>query len=213
VEADFGFAGMFWSREVGLALTHFRAYDPQLGRWLSRDPLRNAEVKQGPSLYAYVGNEPVSRIDPEGLATIPGLGFNSVTVGLATTCSMNPDECAALAATLEITLPEVEGPVQEGVAVLAENGEALGCALENAVPQLGQTLPSIAPHLGRVAAAADQVAARFAALDESYWFLSTSERWVLATYRATGGRFTLSELWQMWEALFGSTWGEIPYMP
>ena len=67
VDADFGFAGMFWSPEVNLALTRFRAYDPNLGRWLSRDPLHHAELRQGPNLYAYVHNEPVSQIDPLGL--------------------------------------------------------------------------------------------------------------------------------------------------
>lgn len=65
--ADFGFAGMFWSREAELALTLYRAYDPQLGRWLSRDPLRNAEVQEGPNLYAYVANNPVNAVDPLGL--------------------------------------------------------------------------------------------------------------------------------------------------
>jgi RHS repeat-associated protein len=67
VEADFGFAGMFWSPEVKLSLTLFRVYDPELGRWLSRDPLENAEVAQGPNLYAYVANDPVNLIDPLGL--------------------------------------------------------------------------------------------------------------------------------------------------
>ncbi len=68
VDADFGFAGMFWSSEASLALTHFRAYDPELGRWLSRDPLRNAELREGPNLYAYVRNNPVNLIDPSGKA-------------------------------------------------------------------------------------------------------------------------------------------------
>jgi RHS repeat-associated protein len=68
VDADFGFAGMFWSAEANLSLTHFRTYDPELGRWLSRDPLRNAEMNQGPNLYAYVQNDPVNRIDPLGNA-------------------------------------------------------------------------------------------------------------------------------------------------
>jgi RHS repeat-associated protein len=67
-EADFGFAGMFWSSEVNLSLTHYRAYDPDLGRWLSRDPLDNAETEQGPNLYAYVSNDPVNQTDPLGLA-------------------------------------------------------------------------------------------------------------------------------------------------
>jgi RHS repeat-associated protein len=68
VEADFGFAGMFWAAEANLNLTHFRAYDPGLGRWLSRDPLKNVEVVQGPNLYAYAANDPVNLIDPSGLA-------------------------------------------------------------------------------------------------------------------------------------------------
>jgi RHS repeat-associated protein len=70
VEADFGFAGMFWSAEASLFLTHYRAYDPELGRWLSRDPLPGAETLQGPNLYAYVLNDPVNAIDPEGLLSI-----------------------------------------------------------------------------------------------------------------------------------------------
>src|SRR5262249_24825445 len=67
VQSDFGFAGMFWAAEANLSLTHFRAYDPGLGRWLSRDPLRHAETSEGPNLYAYVRNEPIGRIDPSGL--------------------------------------------------------------------------------------------------------------------------------------------------
>jgi RHS repeat-associated protein len=66
-EADFGFAGTFQAAEVNLCITHFRAYDPELGRWLSRDPLINAEIEEGPNLYAYVGNNPINLIDPFGL--------------------------------------------------------------------------------------------------------------------------------------------------
>ena len=35
--------------------------------WLSRDPLQGAEMKQGPNLYCYVGNEPIDYIDSLGL--------------------------------------------------------------------------------------------------------------------------------------------------
>ena len=66
-ETDFGFAGMFWIPEVGLNLTWFRAYDPTIGRWLSRDQLDNAEMEEGPNLYAYVQNNPINRIDSIGL--------------------------------------------------------------------------------------------------------------------------------------------------
>jgi RHS repeat-associated protein len=67
LNSDFGFAGMFWSPEAGLSLTRFRAYDAVSGRWLSRDPLRDAEIIQGPNLYAYAANDPVSATDPLGL--------------------------------------------------------------------------------------------------------------------------------------------------
>jgi RHS repeat-associated protein len=67
LDADFGFAGMFWTPEASLALTRFRAYDPGLGRWLSRDPLKNAEVLQGWNLYTYVANNPVNLVDRLGL--------------------------------------------------------------------------------------------------------------------------------------------------
>ncbi|MDB6133281.1 MAG: hypothetical protein JWM59_1524 [Verrucomicrobiales bacterium] len=67
IEVDFGFAGMFWSAETGLYLTWFRAYDPHIARWLSRDPLPDAEASEGPNLYAYVGNRPTDRRDPLGL--------------------------------------------------------------------------------------------------------------------------------------------------
>ena len=69
LDADFGFTGMFFAAEAGLLVARFRAYDPNLGRWLSRDPLRKPELSQGPNLFAYVGNNPVNKIDPSGLAT------------------------------------------------------------------------------------------------------------------------------------------------
>jgi RHS repeat-associated protein len=84
LQADFGFAGMFWSDEANLSLTHFRAYDPELGRWLSRDPLKYAEMKEGPNLYSYVGNQPVNHIDPLGLCTDT----------LQCTCVRQPQVCA-----------------------------------------------------------------------------------------------------------------------
>jgi RHS repeat-associated protein len=69
LEPDFGFARMFWSGEAGLALTWFRAYDPALGRWLSRDSLRDVEIDDGPNLYAYVRGNPINAVDRLGLSS------------------------------------------------------------------------------------------------------------------------------------------------
>ena len=71
VDADFGFTGMFWSNGAALGLTRFRAYDPELGRWLSRDPFEDAELDQGPNLYAFVEDNPINLTDPLGLCCEP----------------------------------------------------------------------------------------------------------------------------------------------
>lgn len=47
-----------------LVLTLYRAYDPELGRWLSRDPLQE---QAGLNLYGYVGGDPIRLFDPYGL--------------------------------------------------------------------------------------------------------------------------------------------------
>ncbi len=64
LNADFGFTGDYYDSATGLSLTMYRTYDPNLGRWLSRDPLgENA----GTNVYAYVGNNPILETDPMGL--------------------------------------------------------------------------------------------------------------------------------------------------
>ena len=47
-------AVLFWARP----------YDPNLGRWIQRDPISE---RGGLNLYGYVGNNPVKRVDPLGL--------------------------------------------------------------------------------------------------------------------------------------------------
>jgi RHS repeat-associated protein len=63
---DFGYTGDYFHQPSGLNLTMYREYTPPMGRWLSRDPLANAEEREGPNLYAYVNNDPLNKIDPLG---------------------------------------------------------------------------------------------------------------------------------------------------
>jgi RHS repeat-associated protein len=94
VTADFGYTGFYVNKTTGLDLTWFRAYDPEKGRWLSRDPL--ADMNSNPlsqilfqemypstvgsgahpqsrirgmdtNLYDYVKNNPFDLTDPFGL--------------------------------------------------------------------------------------------------------------------------------------------------
>jgi RHS repeat-associated protein len=63
IQTTLGYAGMYYHARSGLYLTHYRAYDPRLGRWLSRDPIWEAG---GINLYGYVGGDPVGWVDPSG---------------------------------------------------------------------------------------------------------------------------------------------------
>lgn len=58
-----GYAGHRWQSVSNLSLTLYRAYDPELGRWMSEDPAGRAD---GPNLYLYAVNQPTRRIDPLG---------------------------------------------------------------------------------------------------------------------------------------------------
>jgi RHS repeat-associated protein len=79
IESDFGFTGHQEFTAIGLVGAPLRFYQPQFARWLSRDPI---EEDGGINLYGYAGNNPVSWIDPLGLAVYVGehtvLGLPSV---------------------------------------------------------------------------------------------------------------------------------------
>jgi RHS repeat-associated protein len=61
------YTGHDFQAELGLYLTHYRAYEPALGRWLSADPIGE---NGGWNLYGYGQNNPVTTIDPTGEAWI-----------------------------------------------------------------------------------------------------------------------------------------------
>lgn len=68
---DFGFTGHYRHSASNLYLAPFRAYDPTIGRWFSRDPIAE---KGGLNLYGYVTADPINRLDPDGLRSE---GFSS----------------------------------------------------------------------------------------------------------------------------------------
>jgi len=71
----FGFAGGLYDQDTKLVRFGARDYDPEIGRWLAKDPIR---FNGGDSnLYGYVLNDPINFIDPkgEGAWSVVGAGM------------------------------------------------------------------------------------------------------------------------------------------
>jgi RHS repeat-associated protein len=73
----FGFAGGLYDPQTGLLRFGARDYDPETGRWTSKDPIGFGGG--GSNLYGYVLIDPVNRVDPSGLVS-PGTDPSSVAM-------------------------------------------------------------------------------------------------------------------------------------
>ncbi len=80
---QYGGAWGYLNDPSGLQQLGARFYWPEIGRFISQDP-----IGDGVNWYAYVGNNPVVRVDPEGLVadTVVDAAFAAWDVGTAIKC-------------------------------------------------------------------------------------------------------------------------------
>jgi RHS repeat-associated protein len=119
------FAGHYHDNETDLHYNRFRYYSPQLGRYLSRDPL---SFLGGVNLYAYVGNDPINRRDPFGL-------WWKAAVSIAVGALAAVGTAALIVATAPVSLPALAigaAAVAMGVGVGLGTNKALNLKEFNA---------------------------------------------------------------------------------
>ena len=78
---NIGFSGYRFNGDIGAYTVRFRHYDPTPGmcRWLERDP---AGYQDGPSLYSYLGRNPMAGTDPSGkVANLIGAAIGAAVGG------------------------------------------------------------------------------------------------------------------------------------
>ena len=95
----FRYRSYYFDEESGLYFLQTRYYDPETGRFISRDSIEYADPESinGLNLYAYCGNNPVMNIDPTGNAwwewllgiviIVAAIALSVVTAGIATPIS------------------------------------------------------------------------------------------------------------------------------
>ncbi|MGV1099323.1 RHS repeat-associated core domain-containing protein [Thiovibrio sp. JS02] len=64
VKQPYAYTAREWDQETGLYFYRARYYDPQVGRFISKDPIG---FEGGVNAYAYVKGNPVNAVDPRGL--------------------------------------------------------------------------------------------------------------------------------------------------
>jgi RHS repeat-associated protein len=118
----FGFSTKLTDGETGVVYYGFRYYAPEMGRWLSRDPI---EEGGGLNLYGMVGNDPVNKWDYLGLR-------NPTAIEQAVLNGLDKAASAVTDSELKKGIPKVKQEIESKIRGLAD-GDAGGNDLKAVV--------------------------------------------------------------------------------
>ena len=153
----------YFDSETGLVYNDFRYYSPDLGRWLTRDPIEEQGFlvltfsdyygSAEPNLYVFVLNDPLNSYDAHGLAVETGWDLFNVGTGvLSLACNISSGnvlgaviDVGGLAYDITATaVPFLPGGASAGIKAIrlanASKGLAKAMMVEARAAKSGKTL-------------------------------------------------------------------------
>ncbi len=141
VEQNLRFPGQYFDRESGLHYNYFRDYDPGIGRYVESDPIG---LRGGLNSFVYANSNPLTNVDPNGLAYYPEWSPFNGDISLASGASLEAwivdlpgdivqSECGAIPIpkNADIDFFKVNGKwykIKAGTAYVSSDGTVTGPA-------------------------------------------------------------------------------------